>query len=77
VAANSKIERRLYALESSAREGMGGGSCPECGGPPDGKPGPNDTYELLFVDPEEDSENEWCQTCGRPIHITLTWGDER
>ena len=66
------MTKRVGLLEASYG---GSEACPECGDPPDGKRGPNDTYELIFVDPEEDSENEWCQTCGRPIRITLTWGD--
>ena len=52
------------------------GPCPECGfGPEDD----NKPFEIVFVDPHDDAsggENTYCATCGRPIHITLTWGNE-
>ena len=71
------IDRRVDALEAS--HGIGGGGwdeCPGCGGPPDGEPGPDDTYEIIFSDPKEDSENAWCGTCGRQTHVVLDWGDQ-
>jgi hypothetical protein len=70
------IERRVDALEVSHGIGGGGGDCPGCGGPPDGEPGPNDTFELTFEDPEEAGENEWCEVCSRQTHVVLSWGDE-
>jgi hypothetical protein len=72
------IARRVEDLEASHGIGGGGrGRCPDCGGraPLDGKPDPNDTYELIFVGAEEDSENEWCSTCGRQTRVVLEWGD--
>jgi len=62
------LQRRVRALE-----GIPG--CPECGlGPEDNRP-----IEIVFVDPDDDApeENTYWDACGRPIHITLTWGDER
>jgi hypothetical protein len=49
----------------------GGGECPECGGPD----GPDDhtTYELIFV---EESEEEWCETCGRQTGIVIRWPED-
>jgi hypothetical protein len=68
-----KLERRLEALESA--HGIGGADgCPQCG-QRDHRPG--DTYEVVFVDPEEDTENEWCSTCGRQTHVVLSWDDPR
>jgi hypothetical protein len=67
-------ERRLRVLEGSY--GIGGGfRCPDCGGRAslDGKPDPDATYELIFVDPEEDHANEWCQVCGRQTHVVVSW----
>jgi len=69
------IDRRVDALESSHGVG-GGGECPECGGPPDGEYGKDDTYEMIFTAPTEAGENEWCGTCGRQTHIVLDWGDQ-
>ncbi len=60
-----------------AATGGNGGGCPECGGGGGGDDfGPNDTYEVTWVDPSgaEDKE-EWCETCGRQLVIVLTWGD--
>jgi hypothetical protein len=60
------IERRVDALEVSHGIG-GGGRCPECGGLPD-EPDPDDTFELVFVAPEEDDEEDtFCGRCGRPL----------
>ena len=71
------IERRVGALEAShGIGGGGGGECPECGGPPDGEYGKDDTYEMIFTAPTEAGENEWCGTCGRQTHIVLDWGDQ-
>ena len=65
---------RLRRLEERGR----GGSCPECGLPPDG-PG-----RLAVID-EERSDNsfdgdpdETCARCGRPLYtvIRVVYGDE-
>ena len=63
------LQTRVRALETSP-------GCPECGfGPEDD----NKPIEIVFVDSDDDTpeENTYCDACGRPIHITLTWGDER
>ncbi len=53
-------------------ENGNGERCDECGG----DPRPGDTFELVWVDHEPESENEYCGTCGRPTTIVITWGDE-
>lgn len=56
------IERRVTRLEATTD---GGDRCLECGG------GDGDTYEIVFVDPGEGPPDEWCQTCGRALSITI------
>jgi hypothetical protein len=69
-------ERRVDKLEVAKLGGGGGGPrCPECGGLDDH--GPNDTYEIVFVAPEEAGENRWCETCGLPVDVVIGWGDEQ
>jgi hypothetical protein len=59
------IERRVARLEESTG---GAAECPECGlGPEDDK----DPYEIVFVDSDEATPDEWCETCGRSLHITI------
>jgi len=63
------IERRVAQLEATTD---GGDRCPECGGHDrDG-----DTYEILFVDPDDATPDEWCGTCGCALSITIhmDWG---
>jgi len=64
------LERRLAALEASNRR------CPECGS--DGNT-TNIDYEVVWVDdPEEDDgpqESVYCETCGEPTTIVVTWRD--
>jgi hypothetical protein len=67
------LERRVDKLEAGG--GAGGPRCPECGGLDDH--GPNDTYEIVFVAPEEAGQNEWCPECGRQTNIVIEWGDEQ
>jgi hypothetical protein len=63
------IEKRVAQLEESAG---GGGRCPECGlGPDDDKRPP----VVEFVDPGEDTPDEWCPACGRALCITIGWDD--
>jgi hypothetical protein len=57
------IERRVARLE----EATDGGRCQECGNGPDDK-GP---YEIVFVDPDDATPDEWCETCGRALSITI------
>ena len=62
------IDRRVTRLEASD----GGGDCPECGmGPEDDKA----PYEVVFVDPGEAPPDEWCETCGRALSLTIGWED--
>jgi hypothetical protein len=59
------IERRVARLEATT---YGGDRCPECGnGPHDDKR----PYEIVFVDPGAASPEEWCQTCGRALSLTI------
>jgi hypothetical protein len=63
------LKTRLTALEESA---SGSSECLECGnGPDDG-----DTYEIVFVEPGDTTPDEWCQTCGRALSLTIhmDWG---
>ena len=63
------IERRVTRLEETAD---GEGPCPECGmGPEDDKR----PYEIVFVDPDDATPDEWCETCGRALSLTIGWGD--
>jgi hypothetical protein len=65
------LKRRLTALEESAG---GSSECPECGnGPEDDKRPP----VVEFVDPGSAPPDEWCETCGRALSLTITmdWGD--
>jgi hypothetical protein len=73
------IEKRVGALETSHGIGGGGGGprCPECGGLPDRDPDPDDIYELVFVeDDEEMPEDEFCETCGRQTELVLRFEDD-
>jgi hypothetical protein len=60
------IERRVARLEKSAG---GGDRCPECGNTPDDDKRP---YEIVFVDPSDALPEEWCETCGRALSLTIT-----
>jgi hypothetical protein len=64
------LQTRIRALESRP----GGGDCPECGnGAEDDKRPP----EVEFVDPDDAPPDEWCETCGRALSLTISmdWGD--
>ena len=69
------LERRVEKLEVGGGDG-GGPRCPECGGLPDG-PDPEDTFELVFVPPEEAGENEWCPCCGQQTQFVIEWGNDQ
>ena len=63
------LQTRVRALES----GSGGLECPECGW--DGI-----TPLKPIIEERDDGTpegNNYCGMCGRPILITLSWGDER
>jgi hypothetical protein len=64
------IERRVARLEAATE---GGGRCPECGNGPDDDKLP---YKIVFVDPGDAPPDEWCQTCGRALSLTIhmDWG---
>ena len=65
------IERRVTRLEETAD---GEGPCPECGmGPEDDKR----PYEVVWVGPNGAPPDEWCETCGRALSLTIhtDWGD--
>jgi hypothetical protein len=72
------IEKRLRDLEAHHGAGDGGGPrCPECGGLPDRDPDPDDTYELVFVeDDEELPGDEWCLTCGLQTQSVIRFADD-
>jgi hypothetical protein len=64
--ATASLETRVKALESG-----GGANCPECGW--DGKTPLKHIVSWVKDGPDQ---NTYCGTCGRPICITVTWGDE-
>jgi hypothetical protein len=68
---STTIQRRVDALETSIGIGGGGPRCPECGRLPDRDPGPSeaDTYELVFVEEDEEMPDEdvYCERCGELI----------
>ncbi len=72
----SSVQAKLSRLET-ATGGGDDGECPECGWGGGDEFGPNDSYELTWVDPggPEDRE-EWCESCGRQLVIRITWGDD-
>ena len=61
------IDRRVSDLEAI----RGGEPCEECGD--DGTP--PSSWELVWTDPDEGAESEWCGMCGRPLEIVITWDD--
>ena len=74
--ATMTIERRVARLEATGGGGSGGfPPCLECGGPDDF--GPDNTYELIFIDPggPEDKE-EFCETCGRQTRFVIRFPED-
>jgi hypothetical protein len=75
-------EKRLRALESTYGIGGSGGpgeACPECGRLPDREPfGTEDTYELVFVEEDEEmpEEDVYCESCGELIIGVISFDDE-
>jgi hypothetical protein len=65
------IERRVTRLEEATG---GGDKCPECGNGPEDDKRP---YEVVFMDPDDATPDEWCETCGRALSLTIhmNWGD--
>jgi hypothetical protein len=65
------IERRVAQLEATTE---GSDRCPECGNGPEDDKRP---CEIVFVDPDEAPPDEWCETCGRALSLTINmdWGD--
>ena len=69
----ASLARRIRALEGLYRKS----ACPECGGGGGDDFQPGDSYELVFVDPD-DPEDEPCPECGRePVVISLPEDSER
>ncbi len=66
------LETRVKQLEGGA-----GGECPECGFDGDWS---KIEFDLEWCDdPKEDDgpqESVYCETCGEPTTIVVTWGDE-
>jgi len=62
------IGRRIKSLEALHDQE----SCAECGDA-GGNP---ETWEVVWMDPEEPAESKWCGTCGRPLEVVITWGDD-
>jgi hypothetical protein len=67
------LERRVSRLEESAG---GGSKCPGGGWGGDDF-GPDDTYEVEWVDPGgPDDREEFCETCGRQLVYIVRWEDK-
>jgi hypothetical protein len=65
------LERRIRNLENGGRK-----ECPECGF--DGDRSKIEYSVEWCDDPEEDDgpqENIYCETCGEPTTIVVTWDD--
>ena len=70
----TSVATKVSRLEE-ATGGTGGDECPECGGGGDDF-GPDDTYELVWVDPDgPDGREEFCKACGRQLVYVITWED--
>jgi hypothetical protein len=52
-------------------EGGGGGKCPACG-----FDGNWSKVRVVVNRHTAHKRNRYCETCGRPTHIVLTWGGE-
>ena len=69
----SSLERRVRNLEAGS-----GAECRECGFevPRDWS---NVKYEVIWYDEKDEDEGPeetvYCETCGEPIDIVITWGD--
>jgi hypothetical protein len=68
--------KRVGHLEETI---SGGGECPQCG---QRDPRPGDTYEIVFLDDDEDlgdrspsDEPEYCPACGRPTNYWIGFED--
>ena len=55
-------------LDKLERE-FGGGECPECGADDQG----DVTYNILWTEPGENPQEEYCSECGRQTVVVLTW----
>jgi hypothetical protein len=68
-----RLERRIKNLEDCS-----GRECPECGFDGDWS---KVKFEVEFWDGDEEhtgpEETTYCESCGAPAHIVLTWGDDR
>jgi hypothetical protein len=64
------LQRRIRNLEAGGRE------CPECGFDGDWS---KVKYEVAWCDDKDEDdgphETVYCETCGEPVHIVVTWGD--
>ena len=71
----TSVQAKVSRLEE-ATGGTGGDACPLCGGSGDDF-GPDDTYEVEWVDPGGPGDREeFCEACGRQLVYVITWGDE-
>jgi predicted RNA-binding Zn-ribbon protein involved in translation (DUF1610 family) len=61
------IERRIRALFEALAPG-----CPECGS----EDLAFTEYEIEWVDPHEDIEQEFCPRCGEQLTVDVGWEEE-
>jgi hypothetical protein len=61
----TSVERRVARLETATD---GGDRCPECGFDDDHS---KIRHEVVFMDPDEATPDEWCGTCGRQLICTI------
>ena len=72
----TSVQAKVSRLEE-ATGGTGSDECPRCGGSGGNDFGPDDTYEVAWVDPGgPDDREEFCEASGRQLVYILTWGDE-
>jgi hypothetical protein len=72
----TSVQAKVSRLEE-ATGGDGGDECPRCGWGAGDDFGPDDTYEVKWVDPGgPDDREEFCEACSRQLVYVITWGDE-
>ena len=72
----TSVQAKVSWLEK-ATGGSGGDECPRCGWGGGDDFGPDDTYEVEWVDPGgPDDREEFCEACGRQLVYVVTWGDD-
>jgi hypothetical protein len=66
----SSLQTRVKRLEGSS-----GSGCPRCGFDGDWSKVRTECFWSSSDEGRGSPEDIYCGTCGRPIHIVMTWGD--